>query len=182
MKYLVLFISFFLTVFTLKAQIENGNWLVGGDLNFSHRSNMVKPLSMGLETRTNITLNSEAGYFFFNKFVAGIITSLEYGNVPSLHGWVLDFGGGPFIRYYFLNPEKMWNLLTEINYVHTIRYANGRYNSRSERYSILGGPVIFLNTSIGLSITFGYSQTHVPGNSGRIYTITSGIGFQYYFQ
>ncbi|MDP1765227.1 MAG: hypothetical protein Q8L07_15205 [Sediminibacterium sp.] len=70
------------------------------------------------------------------------------------------FAIGPFARYYFLNADKPFNILTDVSYQFGINNwrnsypAKGKFNS----LSIMGGTEVFFNSTAGLEILIGYGN------------------------
>jgi hypothetical protein len=49
-------------------------------------------------------------------------------------------------------------------------------------FFINAGPVIFLNSSVGVEFTIGYSSTHIKGNNDNNNVFQTGIGFQIHLE
>ena len=163
-------------LFTLStnAQITKGNWMVGGSGNFSSYEN--KYLNNNIEFSNKgigINLSPRIGYFFANKFVAGAITSIGYGKQK---GYESNFGYaiGPFLRYYFLENDKLINFLAEVNYNFGV-IKSGENKSQSNGYGFKTGPVIFLNSSVALEVTIDYNSSKFVSNNS---SSSSYNGFQ----
>ncbi|NJO24599.1 MAG: porin family protein [Bacteroidia bacterium] len=93
-----------------KSQITKNNWMLGGVINYSsiHRnSENYGPSQVGY--RFNI--NPNVGYFVADKFAVGLKAGINKDGVKppgtSTYNKYSDFNIGPYIRYYFLNSEKM---------------------------------------------------------------------------
>ncbi|WP_304064208.1 hypothetical protein [Pedobacter glucosidilyticus] len=57
------------------AQLEKGNWLVGGSGSFSSSKYKGIPVDF---TQTNIDISTTLGYFVLNKFVTGLSGGYSY--------------------------------------------------------------------------------------------------------
>ncbi|MDE3143471.1 MAG: hypothetical protein KGL19_04905 [Bacteroidota bacterium] len=163
------------------SQITKGNWMVGGSGSFSTKSN----------SSSNIQFNPNIGYFFGNKFAAGLkfdFASQDLSNYvqsSSIGLIVKRFSAGPFVRYYFLDSEKSFNLFTEGNYSYGTYEMTGYYpisNGKNSIYSISMGSVIYFNSSVGIEFSIGYYNindiTLGVNNNG----LQMGAGFQIHLE
>lgn len=83
-------------------QITKGNWMMGGNGNFT--KSVQKGPYFDVKA-TTIALSPNVGYFLGDQFAVGASFKLDYEyrnypNVESKHTWLF---AGPFVRYYFLN-------------------------------------------------------------------------------
>lgn len=180
--------AFALTLFIcaqLHSQITKGNWLVGGNINFS-RTKLNNDL--GGYTETDINALGNVGYFFMDKFASGIRPNLFFSKTKynSSSGSTRS-EIGPFLRYYFLSKEQRVNLFLDASY--TYGWSNVKNNSittnkvSSNSFSITGGPTIFLNSSVAIELSIGYSSTKFnDGINSKKEIITSGLGLQFYLE
>lgn len=143
-----------------------------------------------------LDLSPDVGYFFVDKLATGIRmgysrSNTKFGDNPSQPGTDNSFKSnsqsiGPFIRYYFLPVESRYNILTEVNY----QYINSKQeinnvssaNFTSNQFSIIAGPAIYLNSSVGLEFLIGYTATPKNKNSDKSSRIGFGIGFQIHLE
>ncbi len=158
------------------AQITKKNWLVGGsgsissntdDVSFTIPSSNNELQIIRYET-VGYTLTTKIGYFPIDKLAFGlsfltggtkiessIITGSSVGAEPNS---TFQFAAGPFIRYYFLKVNKPYNILVEANYLlgrQDFR-TYGKEKANINSFSILAGPEIFFNSSVGIEFLFGY--------------------------
>lgn len=157
------------------AQINKGSWLIGGNGSFSYSRTSYSQFSSSTEA-LDLLINPQAGYFFLQKFAAGINGNIQYSKVHNSSG--TTSGIGPFARYYFLNPANRWNLLTEASYTFL-----KQVNSPIHTLGLRAGPVWFITPNTGLEITLNYyakTQYTYPNSSEKTsYTgLQLGIGFQ----
>ncbi|WP_139173969.1 hypothetical protein [Hydrobacter penzbergensis] len=160
-KQLVLSLAFCLLFFFTKAQLDKKTWLVGGNFSFSASTN-----SSTNHVRTNLfQIAPNVGYFLWDKLVAGIkldITLQRDGyptSTTTLHVNNNHFLYGLFTRYYLLNKEKQVNVLVEGNYAFGSNKASGYYpisDAKINKYSFFAGPVIYLNSNVGVEMVVGY--------------------------
>lgn len=190
MKHLMLLL--FLTAFSIsaKCQLDRNYWLVGGAGSFytynEQSINTVTnmPIS-GKLTEINITGN--VGYFLFDKFAVGIrpgINSIKShgANSASVLTEVTKIYVGPFARYYFLNKEKLFNILVDGSYQFGSLANFGKGTTQST--SIMTGTELFFNNSVGIELLLGYlHQKNIKDETQNAYKhIKNGfyvsIGFQ----
>lgn len=168
-----LFLAILLFTMTTNAQITKGNWMVGGDGSFS---NSKATNSTGIIGSSNgVGISPNIGYFFTDKLAVGIRASFNYGKTsggPSSIG----FGGSPFVRYYFLKPEKLVNVFIDANYGYTLSKTDGREET-GRSYNLKAGPVVYFNSSVGLELTLNYNKSFSPDDYVYQYFYV-GLGFQ----
>ena len=192
----------FLQIFTLlilslttKAQLDKGVWLVGGSGSFySYTENYSTPTFSQVGKFTNIDIAASIGYFISDKFAAGLRPSFWYykGVVVNTTGGTNQyrFSVGPFVRYYFLNKDKPFNILFDASYQPGINkillspQEKGKFNT----LSIMGGSEIFFNSSVGLEILLGYTSKVLSiDNAPNAINITkngfqTSIGFTFHLE
>jgi hypothetical protein len=152
------------------AQISKRNWMVGGGASFAHN----KITSGGSTNESNsVRIYPNLGYFVIDKLAIGSFA--QFGTETKTDA---VFGIGPFVRYYFLEKEKPFNILTEISY-NLVRYNQSdlKYNT----LNIKAGAVYFLNSSVGLEATLNYSnqKSNFDYQNNSIYL---GFGFQIHLE
>ncbi len=174
-KTLLLAITFLVFSTNASSQITKGNWLVSGSVSFSR---MQSSSEAALQFKqTNFQISPTIGYFLEDKFALGLKPSLIYGSNNIANSNTV-FSIGPFARYYFLNPEKIFNLFFEGNYAYGTISGGQKLNT----YGFNAGPVLYFNSSVGLEFIFGYSVTKVIGFKGNNSVIQAGIGFQFHLE
>lgn len=167
-------------LFTAKAQITKGNWLVGGSGSF----NRIKTADV---KESYLQLSPDIGYFFFDRFAAGLKPSYTFDKLTS----ATSYGGkswwiyiGPFVKYYFLNAEKQFNILLEGNYQYGFSKAtayNSISNNKTNKFSFFTGPVIYFNSAVGLEILGGY-ELNYTSNYPQQSKIVISIGLQFHLE
>lgn len=181
----ILFISSILYTITTNAQITKGNWMVGGNGNFSYSKTENKNNS-GSGTTINytpigtyvITIEPNIGYFFMNKLVGGCklsyLNAFQEGEKLDPDG--MNLGIGPYIRYYFLKEDKTYNLFLEPSYNRFL--SNGLGNASS--FAIKSGFVIFMNNSVGFESSISFAKT--SNSKFERNNILIGFGFQIHLE
>jgi hypothetical protein len=185
--------------FLSTAQINKGNWLVGGVVGGSYtkaeefKSNYTEEI-----TSRSANILGQVAYFPIKKLAIGLNTQFtssrdQYfitSRFPSFSQRyeVSDqiFAMGPFVRYYLLTPESKFNL-----------YVQGSFqggNIKRESFSMieLGGlpildeasltayhlgvaPVYFINKKVALEFVLNYSRLNHIEESNRF---AAAIGLQ----
>ena len=171
-----------------KSQITKGNWMIGGNANFSFSSINTET---GITKTTTINLAPNIGYFFVDKFAGGIRLSvyknhIKFGQPNNNSTTFSNYRIGPFVRYYFLPADKQYNILTEINY----QFGNEKVetntssgtNIKSNVFSFSAGPVIYFNSSVGIEFLLNYSSSGNNINSSRGSSLGIGIGLQIHLE
>jgi len=178
-KILLIIIAF--TFYTqANCQITQGNWLVGGNATFSRLQS--SSTAAAQFKQTSLAISPLIGYFLKDKFAVGIKPSLLYGsnNVANTNTII---SVGPFVRYYFLNPENILNLFAEGSYAYGSITGKGQgIGQRLNIFSFSGGPVLYFNSSVGLEFIIAYSASKVIGFRGRNNEIKLGLGFQIHLE
>lgn len=166
----------------VKSQTSQGNWLVGGTGSFYFTE--YKPENSTYDpSTTSITLSPVLGYFIKNNFVAGLKPSFSYSKYDGSGGasYSRSYSIGPLLRYYFLSPDKEFNLFAQGDFqygsIHDWNDAS-RSSSPSRSYSFLAGSVIFLTSSIGVEFTAGYTDFKTVRYNQKSEKFQVGIGFQ----
>jgi outer membrane protein W len=159
------------------AQLEKGNWLVGGSGSFSS----AKTRDVQDEYSTaRLNLSANLGYFFLNKFATGLILDYRYTDIDTYDnpnyfgGYNSSYNIGPFLKYYFLPIESPVNIFFQTDY--GLQFE--RNNLYLKNLTIKAGPVLYLNSSVGLEFNIGYSNIKNNDNKGNTNSILMGLGFQ----
>ncbi len=191
-KLKILFIFFFFSTSSIRAQLTKNNWLVGGNGSFSRSNNLIG--APNEYKSTAIVLSPNIGYFFVDKLATGLrVTTTFIKNNPSNTSvGVFSFGSrteffnlGPFVRYYFLNTEKRINFFTEGLYQYQLRRdinINSESKESANVFIVSCGPVFYLNNIVGIEFTIGYSTQKYTNSLLRTNTIQTAIGLQIHLE
>jgi hypothetical protein len=176
MKKTTLILSILLfTAICANSQITKGNWMVGGSGNYT---NETVTSDTGTKTKyTIITIKPNVGYFIMDKFAVG--GTLNYMHQGSFN----TYGIGLFSRYYFLEPEKIFNLYAQIHYDYDINVSDVSFTSRTRNTQFYGarmGMEVFFNNSVGLEFSLQYEKGVL--NNANSDTFKTIIGFQIYLE
>lgn len=161
----ILIVALLLTggYFGAKAQTEQGNWLVGGNVSLNTAKN-----------NTNIGLTPSAGYFVLRNLAVGAALGLDYTKEGT--NKVTSFSLGPFARYYFgtLNVRPFAD--AELGFQSTKYKSSTTSNSyNNTQYFLGGGLAAFINRNVAIEALAGYK--HILDGSGGF---NLRIGFQVY--
>lgn len=125
--------SFLITVIflasTVHAQLNKGQWLVGGTAGFSYAKNSSNNNIYSYSTKsTSLQASPSAGYFIINGLAVGvrpgIVTThdkIESHDAGTPFSSSSDSKGtgitiSPFVRYYFLPARNKINILADLAY------------------------------------------------------------------
>ena len=179
-------------------QIEKATWLLGGTGTLSSINNKYDATTVSTEyKRTALTIYPSAGYFILDKLAVGIRSSFSWNKNTGISSNSLTrsnsirFDYGVFGRYYFIEKEKQYNLLSDISYQFgTLKLTED--NGVRNTFTAMGGVEFFLNTSVGLEFLVGYKTeteklTHSTGTPPFFYTdkrngLITTLGFQFHLQ
>lgn len=182
MKRLLLSIAIFIFInINANSQIEQGNWMVGGSGNYSVQNENINNQQV---RSTSIALSPKAGYFFLNKFCSGINLDYTFNKIRNLtynysQTTLNYYYVAPFIRYYFLKSDKVYNLLGEISYGFLLNKIAGGENNNGLTFTT--GIVAFLNSTVGIELTCNY-QFLDRANNTNTKTFFIGVGFQIHLE
>jgi hypothetical protein len=188
-KIAILAILVFFFVVSAYSQVTKGNWMVGGTIGLT--SDKMNQSDAEKETVTQFTFAPQAGYFIIDKFAAGLRfdimaeTDKVHNPVNSYSTAQTDYAFGPFLRYYFLSPEKMANVFFEAGdqYFIGVPHNGTSITYTSNDFNIAAGPVIFLNSSVGLEWSIGYTWTKgIKNVGGTKNSFQTGIGLQIHLE
>jgi hypothetical protein len=178
----LLLISFIFLSMTANSQITKNNWLVGGNGRLAFRTQTTNVINA---KSTNLGLSPNVGYFFVDKLAAGARISLNYDKVNFSGGVskTTQIGIGPFIRYYFLNPDNIVNLFSEAGYQYIHSTSNsGNTSDGANSFTFSSGPVIYFNSSVGMELTLNYESYKSASRNTNLRTFFITIGFQIHLQ
>lgn len=164
-------------------QITKGNWMVGGNASFS--STTFKSEAGQRNTAFNIEMTPNIGYFIADKIATGLKVGFgEQGGKStgsSHYSTYTDANFGPFLRYYFLPFDKQLNVLVEGVYQYGFEGGNLKKISKNT-FAFFTGPIVFLNSSVGLEFLIGYSTFKYVGFAGSNGTAQVGLGLQVHLE
>jgi hypothetical protein len=184
---LLLFITISSQTFS---QLTKNTWLVGGNAKFySYNSEYSSPTYNSTAKYTQIDLSAPLGYFIADKVALGIkpTFSSNKGEVTSAGGGktnVQRYLVGPFGRYYWLNKDQQYNIVTDASYQFGF-FGGGLLNGSLSTFSASAGPVIYFNTTVGVEFLLGYSYSKedVKDGSNEVRKgFQIGIGLQIHLE
>jgi hypothetical protein len=172
------FITTLLFTISTNAQITKGNWMVGGDANYTN-SKVINNNDEITGSANSIRISPNIGYFVYEKFAIGINGLFHYGKANGSDASI-GLGVGPFARYYILKPEKRVNLFTEANYNYYYTETQGVNSFTGSSYRFKAGPVIYFNSSVALEMSLNYLSEINSSFKAKYFTV--GLGFQIHLE
>jgi hypothetical protein len=181
-------LAFLFLCFAAHSQITKGNWMVGGNGNFS--SSQYRGDVTANQNKTTIAVEPKVGYFFIDKLSTGLL--FRYSNDRTKSPGTTNapqnassFSIGPFLRYYFLQSGQMANVFVETSYQYGMSKSNTGYsiaNYKINSFSFSGGPVIYFNTVVGLELTVGYLTSKYIDYKDYSNHLQIGLGLQIHLE
>jgi hypothetical protein len=178
-----LIISIHLFYNEIYAQIEKGNWIIGGNGSLS-RTEANNP-NILFNRYLYINIDNNTGYFFKDKFAVGVKSSFSYTKIVNYGAWGNSiselkplYGLGIYMRYYILPLDKRINFLAELKYQRY--FPGGKFISPKITHGlgITLGSVLFLNDVIGVEYTISYGSSPSFSRGYFANTLQTGIGLQ----
>lgn len=184
MRKVRLLCGFLLLFITSNAQINQGQWLIGGNASLVS-GNHGQP-SLNNENYTAFNLSPVIGYFISDRFAGGVrIIFSKMHPVYSSTGLPSVFHSNsvsPFLRYYFLEIGQMVNIFIDGAYVRTWVFTSPvDVKSKFNGFSIRGGTEVFLNQYVGIEVALGYYHETLEGGSYLTNEFQSEVGFNFHF-
>ncbi|WP_159430938.1 outer membrane beta-barrel protein [Flavobacterium segetis] len=178
----ILILSFVLFVNLMSAQIDKGNWMVGGSGNFTnYKSTFQSNNTEFTQTGSGISISPNLGYFVVDNFAVGTAVGFNFSNPSGANNNSHSYGISPFVRYYFRKAEKIINPFLQTSYGFSEGKSESGGSNKSRGYTIKGGSAIFFNSSVALELSLNYNSSKY--NSDTTYNdLTIGIGFQIHLE
>ncbi len=174
--YKILFIITLLMTFASNAQIEKGNWMMGGTGGIGNFKTTYN--GSNSESNTTIVIAPNIGYFFIDKLSIGIAGQFNY-TFPKGDSKIISSNSiSPYVRYYFLEKEKQINIFSEARY--EIMRMN-HSNFKTDTFLIKAGTVFFVNSNVGIEVALNYS-TQKSNQNFENRAIYLNVGFQIHLE
>jgi hypothetical protein len=190
----------FTFAFSAHAQINKGNWLLGGDISGGSGNQKDTKADTLFSKYSGLTLTPRIGWFVGNNWVIGVAPSYSGNSYESsgVNGQIYhstSFSIAPFVRYYKSIHEK-WAIITEFNGINLTTSSSNRedintlqkyeysLNSYQIGLYIRPGLTYFLSPKVGIeaslgSIGFGYTRfnrtTKLSGVTTELEDSSSGF-------
>jgi hypothetical protein len=164
-----------LITFASNAQIDKGNWMMGGSGRFGNYKTTNSDESFNT---TQIGINPNIGYFIIDKLAVGTSAQFSFtffSNDSSIYkAYIIS----PFLRYYFFESDKKINIFSEVNY-EFLRISNNV--QKQDNFKVKAGVVFFLNSSVGIEVALNYSKqkSNLDYENRGIYL---DVGFQIHLE
>ncbi|MGB8194127.1 MAG: outer membrane beta-barrel protein [Chitinophagaceae bacterium] len=155
------------------AQVNQGQWLAGGNASFSSSKT-------GDFKSSTIHFAPDAGYFFIDNFAGGIRFDVQSTTekIGSLDEKFSSTMIAPFLRYYFLPAGQKVNVFADASYGFGSMKGDESNSQSINGYSIMAGPAIFVSPNTAIEVTLGYNSMKREGIEDRTNTFQFGAGFQ----
>ena len=165
----------FLLSTSLYAQVQKGNYLLGGNLSFQSTQ-----YSADESKTTKWNVNPNAGYFFIDKLVGG--ARVSFIQLEHEGDSFTDIMAGPFVRYYFLPVDRKTNLFLDAAYL----FGSEKYDDfdavGKTELGFAAGPAFFFNPSIAMEAVISWRSLKYKNADGKYNTLGIGVGLQIHFQ
>jgi hypothetical protein len=194
-KHFAVSILFLLSTTISFSQLDKGVWIVGGSGSFSaYNRDYVTPAYTVVYKNVDITISPSVGYFIIDKLALGFRPSYllqksedrgSTGTASGGRGNFSSFEIGAFGRWYFLNKNNNYNLVSDISYNYGFQSNFGSNTGHSSSFKFLTGPVIYFNSSIGIELLVGYNRSKILNNdktSNLNKGLLTTIGFQIHLE
>jgi hypothetical protein len=197
------------------AQINKGNFMIGGNISFVNHKNIGNYTTYDASTNqyvvdeavyksNTLVLSPRAGYFFTDKFCAGLGLPVTFSTAKVLGNDGVDteskshsFHVGPFVRYYIPLKQSLYALV-EAGYVwgttrsettgpqfdpNTGNIIRGTNTSKNIDQQIDGvvGVAYFLNPNVSVDVMAGY-RLHLNTYHDTHRYVDLQIGLQVYLR
>lgn len=155
------------------AQINKGQWLVGGTVGF----NSSKHGDADENKVTTFNISPNAGYFFMDKLAGGLRFDFESRKVKSEDDAATRLFVAPFVRYYFLEAAEKINIFVDGSYGFG-QYKQGDAKQNVNGFAFKAGPAVFLSPSVALELGIGYQSLKYKDVEDRENNFGVNVGFQ----
>jgi len=184
MKLLTLLFLFVSIATSGIAQINKGQFLIGGSVSFESIKNEGSNV-VNYKT-TDVFISPNIGYFIINNLAAGLRFDFRSYKEKVPNDFTQTYTSiSPFLRYYFLQPTKKLNVFIDVSYInYTSKFkssSGASYTEKTNGYIISAGPSIFLTPQVAIEFTIGYKRTTEKDHPINSTIINSGIGLQIHF-
>ena len=191
---ILFFIASYLLSFSSFAQLNKNTWLVGGSGSFSSNNSNYTSNTLVIDTKvTEVKMTPNIGYFIIDKFALGLKSTFSWIKVKAVSANTgtsntIRFDYGPFLRYYFLEKEKPFNIMIDLAY----QFGNAKFTSnvkgKRNDFSVMAGPVLYFNSSVGFEFLVGYKYASEKQTisadplKSTIKGLQAAIGLQIHFE
>lgn len=177
-KLLLMAFTLFCVMTGVRAQIQKGNVMVGGDL---------AGLSLGLNSDKafNFDLSPKAAWFVRDNLALGAYVNFNLSTYKGLGGTNIGYGVGALGRYYVSDPSmnilKHSRFFAEANVgIEGANPAGAGGSTNGLGIGVGPGIAYFITSNIGLEALLKYNGIVGFGSSTTTSTLNLNVGFQIY--
>ena len=195
MRYFALILSFLFLTITAYCQLDKGIWIVGGSGSFNaYHRDWHTPTYTVIYKNTDIIISPSVGYFIIDKLALGLRPSYLLQKQEDRGSTGIASGGignsswlelGAFGRYYLLNKDNNYNIVSDISYHYGLQSNFGSNTGHSNTIKALVGPILYFNSSVGVELLVGYNsrrEIYDVGNQNVTKGFLTTVGFQIHLQ
>ncbi|WP_126971577.1 outer membrane beta-barrel protein [Gynurincola endophyticus] len=152
------------TFYSVNAQTDKGDWIVGGNLTLATPSNS-----------TYFAVSPQASYFFLNNLAVGGAVDYTFSKAGSTK--TNNFTIGPSVRYYFnLKEDHLKPLLhAGVGFgTQSTKTGNTKYTSNVTSANLGGGLAYFLNKNVAVETLVSWTTRkvkNIPAQDGLHFNI-----------
>ncbi|MYY27361.1 porin family protein [Elizabethkingia anophelis] len=162
---------------SLKAQLQKGNWMVGGNL-------ITSSFGLNKDGGYNFILQPKGAYFIDDNLALGGQVTFGFSGAKEAKT-TYTYSAGPLARYYF--NDKEMNLLKHGRFFLETNLGIGGVTQTQKGGSTTGlnlgfgpGYAYFISSNIAIEGLVKYNGDFGFGNRGTTSTIGFNVGFQIY--
>ena len=169
MKAIFFIVGILVTSHTL-AQIDKGNFLIGGSIGISNTEFSFPNSNLEKQETFSIFFNPNVSYFLTSGLAVGLVLPWSYSSTTPSDMKSSSISIGPEVRYYF--PFENWAIFTELSYnigftkfegqffdPEIARVTNATISGDVKNFNAGLGLTFFLKEAVGIEGIFGYTKT-----------------------
>jgi hypothetical protein len=172
---IILIVTLTITNSNTYSQITKGYWMLGGGAGFANTKSTNGDSSAD---STGFSISPNIGYFVIDNLAIGTSGEFSYTFESENTKTFNSNSISPFIKYYFLDKEKIVNIFSEARY-EIMRLKESDF--KTDKINLKVGVVFFLNSTAGLEVALNYSKqkTNQDFENRVIYL---NVGFQIHLE
>jgi hypothetical protein len=180
MKKIILFLLLAFSLCSTHAQINKGQWLVGGN-------GSVRFLKEDAIKTSEFTIEPNGGYFFCNKLAGGLRTNLNHavGNeLDIIIATMTRYSLSPFLRYYIFSQKAVLNPFIDggvyIGKLKQTDMSDMVYKATTYGYTATAGVAYFIKNMVALEAQLSLDKRDGKNVDFSSTLLTGRIGLQFH--